>query len=545
MKRFLSAVLCVTMLASLSICAQAKDFSDLSADHWAYANIQTLVNEGTINGYEDGTFMPSKTVTRAEFVKMLGKWDRVYNGTFSDISSNHWAYEYIMWSGLEPVGSAIYPDTPMLRSDVINLIWKRNGSPKHSAAPGAIISQGTNDDATSWAYTIGLMKGDDGLNLRLSSSLTRAEAATLIVRSRELVSQNAKNNFVDVVSGDLLAKTYESVNLLGDTYNPNRTFTYGEVARMAVTFGADGKNINFVGNDLLNSKGEIGKFFEHKYSNELFILASNVWGDEYYTKEKADKTATVQDTVSALIYAYVRRGTAPMDLGGKGSYYPDCTDAESSAMEKLCLEYANKKGIKLYAGDNLGAAEEITAKKCAAILLQLNEKIGLGVCYVNGSKGSVKMNTSLSDFPANYKDFKLTVSGVPVALYNIKKDGVDAKSAYNSLNQLASVYTAYLSELANAAKKETGRTLEYTFYPSVSFKQNGNVNFVAKFVMKDNNDGMGDVSVDKLFGKVVKEPTGKVAQTNKAFYVVFETYGPLMDLYLPLSGAYLKAAFVS
>ncbi len=544
MKRILSLLLCLCMLLSTATFAGAVSFSDLSAEHWAYNNIQTLVNEGTINGYEDGTFKPSKSVTRAEFVKMLGKWNQKYSGTYSDLSENHWAYEYIMWSGLDSVGSMIYPDTPIKRSDVINLIWKRNGSPKHNLAPKAISSQGTNPDATSWAYTIGLMKGDDGLNLRLDSSLTRAEAAALIVRSRELVSKNEKNNFIDVVSSDVLKATYESLDLLGDAYNENKILTYGEVARMAIVFGADGNAINFVGNDLLDNNGKLGEFFEHKYTNEMFILSTKVWGSEYYTPQIIDKPATVQDAVSAIMFGFTRRGTMPMDVGNKNGYYPDCTNAESTLLENMYLTYANNNGIKLYAGNALGASEQITAKKYSALMVQFNEVIGLTVGYTNGAKANAKMNTYLSSAPANYSDFKATISGVPTALYSLKKDGVSAKESYNSINKLAFVYNTYLTEVRNTIKNDTGYTLDATFYPSISYKQDSKVTFVAKFILKDKSESASEVSVDKLFAKLLKEPTGITVKSNSEFYVVFETYGPLMDIYLPLNGAYVKSVFV-
>ena len=73
MKKIISLVLSLCMLMTLTICVNAASFTDLASNHWAYDNINTLVSEGTINGYSDGTFKPSKSVTRAEFVKMTGK----------------------------------------------------------------------------------------------------------------------------------------------------------------------------------------------------------------------------------------------------------------------------------------------------------------------------------------------------------------------------------------------------------------------------------------------------------------------------------------
>ena len=546
MKRILSLVLCVAMLTSMALCASAVDFSDLSQDHWAYSNIRTLVDEGTNNGYEDGTFKPSKTVTRAEFVKMLGKWDKKYDGKFSDITRKHWAYDYIMWSGLEPAGDAIRPDEAILRSEVINLIWKRNGSPKHNMAPGAITNQGTNADATSWAYTIGLMKGDDGFNLRLGSSLTRAEAATLIVRSRELVSQNAKNNFIDVVDEKILSKTYNTLNLLGEEYNPNRVLTYGELARMTVVFATDGSRIHYSRNDYLDPDNNVADRIEHDYTQEMLVMCSKVWGMDYYKAEIADKAATVQDAVTAIMHGFMRRGTSPSDLGKMDSFYPDCVDAKSTNYENLYLTYANQKGIKLYAGEKLGAQEQITVKKYAALMVQFNEVIGLAVGYSNyNKKVNVKMSTNLAEIPANSNEFKLTISGVPSEVYALKKDGVIATDSYKALNEFGTVYSSYLMEVANAAKKATGYDINFVYYPALSYKQDNRVVFTAKVELKSKDGEAISVSVDELFKDVIKTPTGETLETGKACYVVFETYEPLLDIYLPMDGAYLKKVFVS
>jgi len=65
-------ILCVVLIivASFSIC-YAKTFKDVSSDHWAYKYIDKLSNDGVINGFEDGTFKPSETLTKAQFIKLV------------------------------------------------------------------------------------------------------------------------------------------------------------------------------------------------------------------------------------------------------------------------------------------------------------------------------------------------------------------------------------------------------------------------------------------------------------------------------------------
>lgn len=538
MKKLVSLLLCISMIMSLCICVNAANFSDLAANHWAYSDIDTLVNEGTIKGYPDGTFQPGKTVTRAEFAKMIGKWSVQSAITYTDISEQHWAYDYIMWSGLDPVGTSIRPDEEIKRSEVINLIWKRNGAPKHNVAPSVITNQSKNKDAASWAYTIGLMKGDDGLNLRLDSSLTRAEAATLIIRSRKLVRENQKNNFVDLVNEDLLKIVYEGLNLLGDAYNRDKVLTYGELAKMSVGFGLNGSSASFVGDDKTDN------LIDHKYANEMYIVSSKVWGMDTYTVSKANSPATVQDAVGAIMHGFIRRGTAPADMGKTNKYYPDCKDV-NKGFENIYLTYANNKGIKLYANENLGADEPITVKKFAALMIQFNDILGLDIKYENGKIANAKTTTYVAALPQNYKDYKGVVAELPMGVFNVKPTGVVAKARYNVLNQCAFVYSRYLSVLSSNSKQNTGYSLDYTFYPSASFYTNdGKVVFVAKVSAKMKEDNSGAISVDSILGKALKTPTNKTVAPGQEFYLIFETYNEFFDIALASDEAFVKEVII-
>ena len=67
---FVIVVLIVVMLSFNNNC-MAKDFNDLPSTHWAYQYVSKLSDEGTINGYEDGSFKPSNQVSKAEYIKLL------------------------------------------------------------------------------------------------------------------------------------------------------------------------------------------------------------------------------------------------------------------------------------------------------------------------------------------------------------------------------------------------------------------------------------------------------------------------------------------
>ncbi len=48
-------------------------FSDVKESDWSYKYIMKMLEDGVINGYEDGTFRPKNEITRAEIAVMLTK----------------------------------------------------------------------------------------------------------------------------------------------------------------------------------------------------------------------------------------------------------------------------------------------------------------------------------------------------------------------------------------------------------------------------------------------------------------------------------------
>lgn len=74
-------------------------FSD-TIGHWAYESIDFLTSQGFIQGYEDGTFRPDRTITRAEFitllVSMLGLNDPPAYSSFTDVGVQDWFYNAVI-----------------------------------------------------------------------------------------------------------------------------------------------------------------------------------------------------------------------------------------------------------------------------------------------------------------------------------------------------------------------------------------------------------------------------------------------------------------
>ncbi len=58
-----------------SVTAQVVGFPDVSENQWYYSYVMKIKDWNVVNGNEDGTFKPSNNINRAEFSKMIVRYD--------------------------------------------------------------------------------------------------------------------------------------------------------------------------------------------------------------------------------------------------------------------------------------------------------------------------------------------------------------------------------------------------------------------------------------------------------------------------------------
>jgi uncharacterized repeat protein (TIGR02543 family) len=74
------------------------NFPDVDANAWYGQAVNALAGRGILKGYEDGTFRPADTITRAEFTAVAARFGNLpLTGTtaFPDVPANDWAFSYI------------------------------------------------------------------------------------------------------------------------------------------------------------------------------------------------------------------------------------------------------------------------------------------------------------------------------------------------------------------------------------------------------------------------------------------------------------------
>lgn len=196
----------ICLLASLllftqSVYAKTADyytqrFWDVEKNHWAFLYIADLADRGVINGYEDGSFKPNRTVSRAEWAKMMidaagvnFSDNQIY---FTDMT-NHWANNYVNAAKNYLTGfsdGSYRPDQAATREDVTVAMVKLKGYDL-SEVDYSYLSNFT-DTVSISNYAKGyvavavqndLISGFEDNTFRGQDTLTRAEAATLLYRA--------------------------------------------------------------------------------------------------------------------------------------------------------------------------------------------------------------------------------------------------------------------------------------------------------------------------------------------------------------------------
>lgn len=161
--------------------------------HWAQANIEALVALGAISGNPDGTFLPEKNITRAEFASVLVnayKLEPSQAKVFAD-TENHWAQAAIATAYASNI-IAGYSDTQFGPEDTITreqmavMVVKA----ANLATGNGETSFTDNSDISDWAAAFvavavdnKLMSGYPDLSFGPTKGASRAEAVTVIVNA--------------------------------------------------------------------------------------------------------------------------------------------------------------------------------------------------------------------------------------------------------------------------------------------------------------------------------------------------------------------------
>ena len=202
LKKVLALVLAFACAFTMFAGAAFTDSADIKVDTEV---VDTLVSLGVVNGYDDGSFKPNGTVTRAEMAKMIyvlrtGNSDAsAYNNdktTFTDIKG-HWAESYIEYCAANGIiagrgNNKFDPTGTVSATEAAKMLLGVLG---YNAEKSGLVG---ND----WAINTNVLANQNGLyknlsNLNANTLLTRDNAAQMIYNALDanMVELNAAGNY--------------------------------------------------------------------------------------------------------------------------------------------------------------------------------------------------------------------------------------------------------------------------------------------------------------------------------------------------------------
>lgn len=167
-------------------------FSDIEG-HWAKGWIQDAVSLGFVSGYEDGTFKPDRTITRAEFSKLLNSALGINISEkldFSDVNEGDWFYKEIQksvaagfFSGYE--NRTFRPNNPITREEVAKVVAGAITTGNIDGEGATLLSdynriQEWAKQSVNTVYNKGYILGYPNKTYQPAKALTRAEAVKII-----------------------------------------------------------------------------------------------------------------------------------------------------------------------------------------------------------------------------------------------------------------------------------------------------------------------------------------------------------------------------
>ncbi len=238
-KKALSLMTVVLILCTLILTVNAnetqKNLSDIE-NHWAKEVINQLIDIKAIDGYDDGTFKPNNTITRAEFSTIVRKAfkHKELNGNSFDDTNNHWAKNEIhTLVEAEVINKSEYgtnyePNKNITKLEMAKMIVRVIGLEEQAKdMVGNITKFYDNNDIPSndRGYIIiasdnKIINGYPDQTFKPFGEATRAEASTMIINAfKYLQGENdevevAKDEVDEFIDADSLPKkSFEEIGL--------------------------------------------------------------------------------------------------------------------------------------------------------------------------------------------------------------------------------------------------------------------------------------------------------------------------------------------
>ena len=169
--------------------------TDVPSDAWYAEAVNAAAKKGLMVGIGNNLFDPQGVVPRCQVAQivynMAGKPEITGTHPFTDVPASAWYNSVVTWAYQNKVvngttATTFEPNKAISRQDFALMLYRYAGAKKTAAnldkfADAKAVSDYA-QDAVQWAVANGILQGDEKGMLNPKGTLTRAEAATILVR---------------------------------------------------------------------------------------------------------------------------------------------------------------------------------------------------------------------------------------------------------------------------------------------------------------------------------------------------------------------------
>ena len=336
-------MLVILVVTAFAMPADAKQvFTDLSPEHWCYSKIMDFEKKGYVCGYSDDTFRADRTITRAEYVKIVNNFfgykpSEKTTSAFKDVNSGDWFMPYVNAAvdigyieGFED--GTFRPQDPIRRQEatvILARILKIDEEVYPADHKDGLAQYSDSDEVQEWArvaihsYSVyNFINGYEDGTLRILRNVTRAETVELLNTLEQKVVIDRKGSGgtktktstlkpdIDVLVRELIEVPIEDEIVVEEEYIPaiytksnwinkkNSTFekeTAKNGAFVNITSQTTGAKIHDTV-DLIERKAEYTTTKRDEYDN-IFFLTDGVYTVTAQATKTGKKDSAIENKV--------------------------------------------------------------------------------------------------------------------------------------------------------------------------------------------------------------------------------------------------------
>ena len=453
MKKFLSLVLALVMTMSLvTVSAGAKDFTDSSKINYAEA-VDVLSEAKVIDGYADGAFNPSNTLTRGAAAKII--CNLILGPTaasalvadaapYKDVAANHPFAGYIAYCQKTGIISGYADGTFKPANSLTGYAFMKMllGALGYDAANEGYTGANWSINVAKQAISIGL---NDGLKGEFNGvkAVNREEACLYAFNTLNATMVEYTNQTIVIANGtvktDKVAKDMEN-NARTETIKDDNKMQFAEKYFTNLEKEPTADDFGRPANKWTYKNTDIGTYVD--YSLMVAEYVGGVSGKEVYNKlgktavEKYDLTTTIDGNKSADM-------VKDLDKNNKD----DLTGTDTGVLTQVFVNDDEKEAAVVEINTYLGIAQaDYSTKK---------DEVSFDVYALKYANKTYSMDKSDKKDNKSYVSFK--VSGEDFDVSKVEED-----DAY--------LFTVAGGEVQTCVPAETVKDTEIT-----SFKKGSNV----------------------------------------------------------------------